>query len=537
MHSSVYLYWGWYWRNVYREIPLIVAQIAFLYALDMLVVWWREDKRDLGFGPVPIVLSTNLFLWFRDDWFYLQFLMVAVGLLVKEFIRWKREGHSAHIFNPSAFPLSVFSIGLLLTGTTGITWGQEISTSLHLPPNIYVEIFVLGLIVQALFSVTLVTLSAAASLLVLNVIYTGSTGMYHFIDSYIPVAVFLGLHLLVTDPATSPRRTSAKIVFGTAYGCFVFGLYGFLGWLGLPQFYDKLLCVPVLNLSVRALDRWAVPLESALARISERIGLLRRYWALSPRQANYSYMAIWVALGVPLLFSGVLGGTHPGSDTNFWREACESGKARGCTVWARTLKTRCSRNQGDACLELGEARAQGTLVGKDAVEAGTSFGRACDLHVEEGCVRLVNFIQSGGDKVMNDACNAGDGPSCFILGSLAHKGDGVTADDSRALEWFRKSCDSKFARGCSRLGESYLFGEGSPREPMLAQDSFEKACQGEYGPACVNVALMYRQGEAGLRDEALAHRRLEEACELGVERACAWIRTPATASAAAAAVP
>ena len=45
-----------------------------------LVCWSRRDKWVLGFGPFPIVLSTNLFLWFRDDWFYLQFALVALGL-------------------------------------------------------------------------------------------------------------------------------------------------------------------------------------------------------------------------------------------------------------------------------------------------------------------------------------------------------------------------------------------------------------------------------------------------------------------------
>ena len=39
-----------------------------------------------------------------------------------------------------------------------------------------------------------------------------------FIDSSIPVSVFIGLHLLVTDPATSPRSNSGKIVFGGLYG-------------------------------------------------------------------------------------------------------------------------------------------------------------------------------------------------------------------------------------------------------------------------------------------------------------------------------
>ena len=106
MHTSIYLYWGWYWREVYHYAPLIVAQIVFVYVLDMLVCWWRRDKWILGFGPFPIVLSTNLFLWFKDDWFFLQFLLVSTGVLCKEFITWKRDGRRTHIFNPSAIALA-----------------------------------------------------------------------------------------------------------------------------------------------------------------------------------------------------------------------------------------------------------------------------------------------------------------------------------------------------------------------------------------------------------------------------------------------
>ena len=161
MHSSVYAYWGWYWREVYHEIPLILSQVAFLYVLDMLVCWSRRDKWILGFGPFPIIFSTNLFLWFRDDWFYLQFVMVALIVFGKEFLRWKRDGQSAHIFNPSAFALFITSTILIATRSTGMSWGEEIATTFLYPPNFFVEMFVLGLIVQSLFSVTLVTLSAA----------------------------------------------------------------------------------------------------------------------------------------------------------------------------------------------------------------------------------------------------------------------------------------------------------------------------------------------------------------------------------------
>ncbi len=138
-----------------------------------------------------------------------------------------------------------------------MTWGLEIADTIHRPPHIYLEIFFLGLIVQSLFRVTLVTLFSAAALWVLNLLYTQLTGDYNFIDSNIPVSVFLGLHLLVTDPATSPRKNFGKILFGAMYGIGVFGMYRFLVLIGAPEFYDKLLCVPALNLTVRALDQFS----------------------------------------------------------------------------------------------------------------------------------------------------------------------------------------------------------------------------------------------------------------------------------------
>ncbi|HEY2842854.1 MAG TPA: hypothetical protein VGJ09_04360, partial [Bryobacteraceae bacterium] len=88
--GSVLLYWGWYWPPVYAFAPFILAQLFFAYAFDMLLGWSRRDTYTLGFAPFPIVFSINLFLWFKADWFYLQFAMLALGLTAKEFIRWNR---------------------------------------------------------------------------------------------------------------------------------------------------------------------------------------------------------------------------------------------------------------------------------------------------------------------------------------------------------------------------------------------------------------------------------------------------------------
>ena len=112
VQSSVYLYWGYYWQPVYEHFWLIIAQILFAYTFDMLLSWSRQRDYTLGFGPVPIILSVNLFLWFRDDWFYLQFLMIAIGFRGKEYVRWQREGRNVHIFNPSDTLLLLFFISL-----------------------------------------------------------------------------------------------------------------------------------------------------------------------------------------------------------------------------------------------------------------------------------------------------------------------------------------------------------------------------------------------------------------------------------------
>jgi hypothetical protein len=213
MHSCIFAYWGAYWREVYHEIPLILAQVVFLYALDMMVCWFRRDKWMLGFGPFPIVFSTNLFLWFRDDWFWLQFLMIATIVLCKEFVRWERGGRLVHIFNPSASALFLFSIGLIVANATQMSWGPEIAVTMEQPPLIFLELFLLSLVVQGLFSVTLVTLSSVAVMYVFGVIFNHWTGAYYFIDTNIPPAVFLGSILLVTDPGyfTTPHDGQDRV--------------------------------------------------------------------------------------------------------------------------------------------------------------------------------------------------------------------------------------------------------------------------------------------------------------------------------------
>lgn len=225
MHLCIFIYWGMYWQQVYEQAILILAQLVFVHIIDLLFRWYRNDTWLLGFGRFPIIFSTNLFLWFRDDWFYYQFIMIAFGVLAKEMFSWNLNGRKIHIFNPSAISLAVASMLLIMTQNTGISWGNEISNTLAIPPYMYLLIFTLGLIVQYLFNVTLVTLATAVTLLVVGAIYFQFTGVYFFYTSDIPIAVFLGLHLLVTDPVTSPKTNFGRILFGAFYALSVMILF------------------------------------------------------------------------------------------------------------------------------------------------------------------------------------------------------------------------------------------------------------------------------------------------------------------------
>jgi len=380
---SLYAYWGYYWRPVYDHAWLIVAQLLFAYCFDMLLAWSRRREYSLGFGPFPIILSINLFLWFRDDWFYMQFVMIAVGFMGKEYIRWHREGRSSHIFNPSAFALGLFSLILITTDTTSLTWGQDIASTLTLAPYIYSFLFVVGLIVMYFFSITLVAGMAAITIFALSALYSASTGVPYFLDSEIPAAVFLGIHLLITDPSTSPRTPLGKTLFGVLYGIGVFGLYTLLGAMGAPTFYDKLLCVPLLNLSVIAIDRAVRSINSESV-----LNVWNSAWLGG--KANFAHMGIWIAVFVSMSMLGKTDGKHTGDSLPFWEQVCEQGLPNGCDRLLLLETTYCSDNAAWACNELGAHYREGEITEADEQLALGYFSRSCELKFQAACLNLLD---------------------------------------------------------------------------------------------------------------------------------------------------
>jgi hypothetical protein len=393
--GSVLLYWGWFVPDVYNAAPLIAAQIVFAYGVEILLTWSRRDTYTLGFAPFPVVFSINLFLWFKPEWFYLQFLMVAFGFAAKEIIHWHKEGRSAHIFNPSAFTLALFSVALLLTARSDISWGQTIAITQFYPPQMYLMLFLIGLPGQLLFGVTSMTMAAVMTTYLFGLLYFAATGVYFFYDSYIPIAVFLGMHLLFTDPSTSPRTELGRLIFGAMYGLSTIFLYYVLGRAGLPTFYDKLLQVPLLNLSIKSIDR------AGRSKVLRRFDPAALGQSLRPIQRNLAYVSVWAIVFSVMSAAQGVGDTHPGQWLPFWQKACTEGRRRACDFLALRLSAHCESGSGWACNEAVIVRlrlSEPTEDGERAAlaDAMGSLERGCAFGFKPACQNVLKMLKGDG---------------------------------------------------------------------------------------------------------------------------------------------
>ena len=514
--GTVLLYWGYYWRPVYEAVPLLAAQLLFAFGFDMLLAWWRRDEYTLGFGPVPVIFSTNLFLWFKADYFYLQFLMIALGFAAKELIRWEKDGRRVHIFNPSSFPLAIVSLVLILTGTTSWTWGPEIARTQFNPPNIYLLLFLVGLPGQLLFGVTTMTMSAVVTTYLFGLAYFYATGAYFFVDSYIPVAVFLGMHLLFTDPSTSPRTELGRVIFGVIYGLANVALYELLGRAGVPTFYDKLLPVPLMNLSIKLIDR------AARSEALRWIDPARVATFLAGRRRNFAYVSIWVLVFGGMTAVEAVGDNHPGHSVPFWQNACMQNARGACDNLDTILSTYCSDGSGWACNELGLLRSSGRVSGADTTPA--IFSRACSLGFAAGCQNA--RAAERGEPLARPAP-----PQLRDYPVILRTGKGALPDRT-PVEFYTRACEQGFAAGCYSLGTAYREGDGVPRNPSEAVAALTRACDRGHAVACSDAGYMHYTGDGIAQDRQRGLDLLQRACELKHPNACQWLeearKAPAT---------
>lgn len=529
VQSGVFIYWGSAWTPVYEQVPLITAQICFAYGCEAIFSWRRFGHWRFGLGPFPVVLSTNLFLWFIDDFFALQFLMIGLAYWSRDQLCVERGGRRQHLFNPSAFALGLAALALVALQVPEITHGENIARTLGNPEYPYIWIFLMGFVVQAFFRVTLVTMSAALAMVLAGFFYTQIVGTYYYIDTAIPVAVFLGMNLLVTDPATSPKRVSGRIIFGALYGVLVFVSYELLRHVdsvsmitGEPinvSWLDKLLCVPFLNLLARPIDRFVQHISkddigpSWLASNRLHIGV----WVLS-------FFAIY-----PLLTA------HNGRDAAFWESACEANLGRACQDKVRVYAHKCDQGLGAACVNQGRMFEDGTYIDKDQQQAFSAYKRGCLLNFPAACISVYRLCDQDPilctpaekSAALETACTSGSAQSCKILAQRIVSQKTATVSMGEAIESFGAGCHEGRDSACvglHEIGVQHLNPQNVNRDPGLAHAIFQSACDASYTDACVNLALMEIRGDGIPKNLFTASARLKKACLSGHRKACSFLR-------------
>ena len=243
---------------------------------------------------------------------------------------------------------------------------------------------------------------------------------------------------MVTDPSTSPRTGLGKAMFGALYGLGVFALYALLVLVGVPAFYDKLLCVPLLNLSVQWIDR--------MARRVQDIPVVARWGEWAPARSNLAQMVVWAAFFVAMAALGKTDATHPGDKLPFWEQACADGRRNACDRLLQIEAGLCGDNSAWACNELAVHFGEGTKVAADAALAWSYFARACELGYKPGCFNILEPTSG----------TAGDGagfvradPRVFDLRLLLREG-GRNLLEMPVPELYERACRHGWAYACDQ---------------------------------------------------------------------------------------
>lgn len=111
---------------------------------------------------------------------------------------------------------------------------------------------------------------------------------------------------------------------------------------------------------------------------------------------------------------------------------------------------------------------------------------------------------------------ADEGPdSCYLLGIMYYKGEGVKADKTEGVKWLRRSGEKGHVRAAYNLGMIYDKGDGVPQDLKEAAKWYRKAAEKGHAQSQFNLGLMYTNGEGVTKDRKEAVKWLRKAAKQG----------------------
>jgi hypothetical protein len=185
------------------------------------------------------------------------------------------------------------------------------------------------------------------------------------------------------------------------------------------------------------------------------------------------------------------------------------------------------------------ARAKTETAPRSA--ASTDASRlATDASGSASVERTSAAASTGADP--SDACRAGDNAACAALlpravlacaeknaqacgtaGYLYERGQGVSADLSRAADFYHQSCDAGEDLGCVAFAAMQARGTGVPKDEGAASTLLAKTCDAGRPEGCTQLAVML----AGHHPPDLVRTRqlLTKACDAKYQQACDMLKS------------
>jgi len=220
-------------------------------------------------------------------------------------------------------------------------------------------------------------------------------------------------------------------------------------------------------------------------------------------------------------------------DRTGWDTAQTDAIVRAALAEARyaDLMQAARAGDGTAALIIGLARWDALGVARNRGLAVEMFEHACEAGVAHGCARLGYAYTGDGpiaedlsqaSRLLDGACAAGDLYGCAFLGYIyAVGGGGVTEDDGRAVNLYRRACDGGVeGAGCGQLGFMYANGHGVTTDHTRANQLLRRGCDAGYSVACSNLAMSYFSGRGISISDERAGELWGRACRLGNGFAC-----------------
>jgi hypothetical protein len=248
IQSIVFGYWASYWPEAFAHLAVIAVQLAVAYVFDFLLTWTLRRPYSLGLGPVPIVMSANLFIWFAPGDLLMGTLVIAIALSSKALL----VSGGRHIFNPSVLGVSV--VGALCILLPRWFTYEDISAAFGRPPYMPYLILALALIPQVRLRTTPVSVGIVAAMVGMMLTVFALTGDKHAPSPWWPPWL-LALTLLAPDPATIPKGLLARFLFGLFIGTSFYVSSKMLEHLVGTDYFAKVMPIVVANYMVPAFER------------------------------------------------------------------------------------------------------------------------------------------------------------------------------------------------------------------------------------------------------------------------------------------